>query len=88
MADIQIDGDIEELCAQINSGEAAEGYARLQMRNLQHLREWEDAVGRVSFLFQSPLASGAMPPDMPEPEPSETFLDQLRAMLRLTYDRP
>ena len=32
MANIRIDGDIDELCAQINSGEAAEGYARLRLR--------------------------------------------------------
>ena len=92
MADeIQIDGDIEELCAQINSGEAAEGYARMQLSNLRRLRECADAAGRVSFPLHSPLAPGAMPPDMPEleTEPKRTvpFREWLRAMLRRTDDR-
>ena len=86
--EIQIDGDLEELCAQIDSGEAAEGYARMQLSNLQRLRECADAAERVSFPLHSPLPPGTMPPDMREPEPERTvpFRDRLRAMLRMRFD--
>ena len=91
MADIEIIGDIEALCAQITSGEAAEGYARMNAALLQHLREWENATSRLSFpLHGTPVTGDALPPEMPElepePEPSEPFRDRLRALLQRHTD--
>ena len=85
MADIEIEGDIDELCAQITSGKAAEDYARMLLSNLGRLRQWEDETSRLSFsLHGTPVTGEALPPDMPErePEPSQSFRERLRAMLQ------
>ena len=62
-----IEGDVEELCLQIESGEAADGYARLQASHLRRLRELAEAAGRVSYPLHTPQAPGDLPvePDIP-----------------------
>lgn len=84
--ELQIDGDVEELCLQVQSGEAAEGCAHVLADNLEYLRQWAERVCRIEYPLHTPLAPGELPPDLPEPEPMRPFAVRLRAMLRETYD--
>lgn len=79
----EIFGDLDELCRQIESGEVAEGYARLQISNEQHLRELAEAAGRVSFPLQTPQAPEELLPERDVAELSQSFKARLRDMLRL-----
>ena len=77
-----LEGNIEALVSQIESGEAAEGYARLQISNEQRLREMAEAAGRVSFPLHTRCVAGAPPPEADSADSSRPFKVRLKAMLR------
>ena len=76
-----IEGSIDELCLQIQSGEAAKGFARLQARNLEQWLLYETSR-HVSDFVDAPQAPQGIREEPPEPEATEPFNVRLGPMIR------